>query len=82
MHIEKNVTDSILGTILDIKGKTKDNLTSLTYLVEMSLRPKLHTYMADNCSLNIQPNDTLETLQTNMGEENILKHDPLDLEVC
>jgi hypothetical protein len=26
MHIEKNVMDNILGTILDIKGKKKDNL--------------------------------------------------------
>jgi hypothetical protein len=28
MHIEKNVMDNILGTILDIKGKTKDNLAT------------------------------------------------------
>jgi hypothetical protein len=25
MHIEKNVVDNILGTLLDMKGKTKDN---------------------------------------------------------
>jgi hypothetical protein len=24
MHVEKNVCDNILGTLLDIKGKTKD----------------------------------------------------------
>jgi hypothetical protein len=28
MHIEKNVMNNILGTILDIKGKTKDNLAA------------------------------------------------------
>jgi len=28
MHIEKNVMDNILGTILDIKGKAKDNLAA------------------------------------------------------
>lgn len=28
MHIEKNVMDNKLGTILDIKGKTKDNLAA------------------------------------------------------
>jgi hypothetical protein len=28
MQIEKNVMDNILGTILDIKGKTKDNLAA------------------------------------------------------
>lgn len=28
MHIEKNVCATILGTLLSIKGKTKDNLNS------------------------------------------------------
>jgi hypothetical protein len=35
MHIEKNVMDNILGTILDIKGKTKDNLAARLDLQEM-----------------------------------------------
>lgn len=26
MHIEKNVCDKIIGTLLDIEGKSKDNL--------------------------------------------------------
>ena len=26
MHIEKNVCDNVLGTLLNIKGKTKDNI--------------------------------------------------------
>jgi hypothetical protein len=37
MHIEKNVMDNILGTILDIKGKTKDNLAARLDLQEMGL---------------------------------------------
>jgi hypothetical protein len=41
-------------------------------------RNRRHTF---KYSLNIQPNDTPETIRTRMGEENILKHDPLDLEV-
>lgn len=44
MHIEKNVMDNILGTILDIKGKTKDNLAARLDLQEMGLRPKLHPF--------------------------------------
>jgi hypothetical protein len=40
MHIEKNMMDNILGTILDIKGKTKDDLATRTDLQEMGLRPK------------------------------------------
>jgi hypothetical protein len=48
MHIEKNVMDNILGTILDIKGKTKDNLVARLDLQEMGLRPKLHPFTAAN----------------------------------
>jgi hypothetical protein len=46
MHIEKNVTNNILDTILDIKGKTKDNLPARQDLKEIGLRPKLHPFMA------------------------------------
>jgi hypothetical protein len=48
MHIEKNVIDNILGTILDRKGKTKDNLAARLDLQEMRLRPKLHLFTAAN----------------------------------
>jgi len=48
MHIDKNVMDNILGTILDIKGKTKDNLAARLDLQEMGLRPKLHPFTATN----------------------------------
>jgi hypothetical protein len=48
MYIEKNVMDNILGTILDIKGKTKDNLAARLDLQEMGLRSKLHPFIATN----------------------------------
>jgi len=48
MHIEKNVMDNILGTILDIKGKTKDNLAARLDLQELKLRSKLHPFTAAN----------------------------------
>jgi len=48
MHIEKNVKDNILSTILDIRGKTEDDLAAQTDLVEMSLRPKLHPFTTDD----------------------------------
>jgi hypothetical protein len=47
MHIEKNVM-VILGTILDIKGKTNDNLAARLDLQEMGLRPKLHQFTVAN----------------------------------
>ena len=41
MHIEKNVCDSIIGTLLNIPGKTKDSLTSCLDLVEIRVKPEL-----------------------------------------
>ena len=41
MHVEKNVCDSVIGTLLDIKGKTKDGLNARLDLVDMGIREKL-----------------------------------------
>jgi len=41
MHVEKNVCDSIVGTLLDIKGKTKDGLNARLDLAEMGIRQQL-----------------------------------------
>jgi hypothetical protein len=48
IYIEKNVMDNILDTILNIKGKTKDNLAARLDLQEMGLRSKLHPFTAAN----------------------------------
>jgi hypothetical protein len=48
MHIEKNVMDNMLGTILDIPRKTKDDLAVRTDLMEMGLRHKLHPFTVDD----------------------------------
>jgi hypothetical protein len=55
MHIEKNVTNNILGTILDLKRKTNDNLAARLDLQEMGLRPKLHPFTAANGKTYILP---------------------------
>ncbi|CAH9081963.1 unnamed protein product, partial [Cuscuta epithymum] len=41
MHVEKNVCDSIIGTLLNIPGKTKDGLNSRLDLVQMGIREEL-----------------------------------------
>ncbi|KAA0048234.1 hypothetical protein E5676_scaffold265G001660 [Cucumis melo var. makuwa] len=41
MHIEKNVCMNIVGTLLDIPGKSKDGMNSRLDLVEMNIRPEL-----------------------------------------
>jgi hypothetical protein len=55
MHIEKNVMDNILRTLLDIKGKSKDNLQARQDLQEMGLRPKLHPYIGDDGRTYLPP---------------------------
>ena len=42
MHIEKNVCDSLIGTLLDIPGKTKDTLQARNDLKCLKIRQDLH----------------------------------------
>eukprot|EP00256_Glycine_max_P065499 XP_025980094.1 uncharacterized protein LOC100817331 [Glycine max] len=42
MHVEKNVCDSLIGTLLNIKGKTKDGFKCRQDLVDMGIRQVLH----------------------------------------
>ncbi|KAK2652615.1 hypothetical protein Ddye_012471 [Dipteronia dyeriana] len=42
MHIEKNVRDSVLGTLMNIDGKTKDTYKTRLDLKQMGIRPELH----------------------------------------
>lgn len=42
MPIEKNISESVLGTLLDIEGKTKDTLKSRLDLQEMKIKKSLH----------------------------------------
>ena len=41
MHIEKNVFESVIGTLLNIKGKSKDGLKAREDMVEMGIRTEL-----------------------------------------
>ncbi|WCJ29244.1 hypothetical protein M5689_010890 [Euphorbia peplus] len=42
MHTEKNICDNIIGTLLDIEGKTKDGLNARRDLKELGIRSDLH----------------------------------------
>lgn len=45
MHIEKNICDNVIGMLLNIDGKTKDNEKARFDLKVMCIRPKLnHVY--------------------------------------
>ena len=41
MHIKKNICDSIIGTLLNIEGKTKDTLKSRIDLTHLGIRKDL-----------------------------------------
>ncbi|XP_073120201.1 uncharacterized protein [Henckelia pumila] len=47
MHIEKKVCESLLGTLLDIPGKTKDGIAARLDLAEMNLRTDLAPVMGE-----------------------------------
>ncbi|GKC72538.1 hypothetical protein Tco_1118421 [Tanacetum coccineum] len=42
MHIEKNVFDNLIGTLLNLDGKTKDNENARKDLMEIGIRHELH----------------------------------------
>ena len=42
MHIEKNVADNIIGMLLSLKGKTKDNPEARLDLQSMGIWSALH----------------------------------------
>src|SRR5438105_210412 len=47
MHVEKNVCDSLIGILLDIRGQTKDTLETHKDLQAMELRNELHPIVLD-----------------------------------
>ena len=48
MHNEKNVFDNVFNTVLNVKGKTKDDLNSRRDIEEICRRPELHMKPSDN----------------------------------
>ena len=55
-HVEKNVCDSVIGTLLNVKEKTKDGVKARQDLAKMGIRSKLHpqpigrrTYLPPTC---------------------------------
>jgi hypothetical protein len=47
MHVEKNICYSLIGTMLNMKGKTKDHENARADLEEMGLRLELHVKDTD-----------------------------------
>jgi len=56
MHIEKNVCDNLIGTLLNIKGKTNDGVNARLDLIKMNILEELtprelgkRTYLLATC---------------------------------
>ncbi|XP_012828525.1 PREDICTED: uncharacterized protein LOC105949753 [Erythranthe guttata] len=52
MHIEKNICDNVMGTILDIDGKTKDTEKARLDLEDMGIRSELHIRSLEGAKAN------------------------------
>ncbi|KAL0537434.1 hypothetical protein IC582_026412 [Cucumis melo] len=48
MHIEKNVCDNLIGTLLNIEGKTKDTTNARLDLQDLKIRKDLHLVEVGN----------------------------------
>ena len=48
MHIEKNICDNIVGTLLNINGKSKNNFNSCLNLLVMGIKDQLHPIQRRN----------------------------------
>jgi len=65
MHVEKNVCDSIIGTLLNIKGKTKDEINArkdwLKWVFSWSYN---HNFMVNEltCHQHVIPYQNLKRL--------------------
>ncbi|KAI5343771.1 hypothetical protein L3X38_011647 [Prunus dulcis] len=50
MHIEKNVCNSIFGTLLEIPGKNKDGIAALLDLLNMGVKTDLQPKYGERCT--------------------------------
>nr|XP_025876510.1 uncharacterized protein LOC107279079 isoform X1 [Oryza sativa Japonica Group]XP_025876511.1 uncharacterized protein LOC107279079 isoform X1 [Oryza sativa Japonica Group] len=55
MHIEKNVCDNIYGILLNLEGKSKDNLQVRLDLKEMNIRGELHPQQRTSSKFYLPP---------------------------
>ncbi|TYK29077.1 CACTA en-spm transposon protein [Cucumis melo var. makuwa] len=63
MHIEKNVCDNLVGTLLNIEGKTKDTTNARLDLQDLKIRKDLHLVEAGNRLVKPHVSYTLTTIE-------------------
>lgn len=55
MHIEKNACDNVVDTLLNIEGKSKDNLKGRLDLVDIGIRSELHPQISEGGKSKLPP---------------------------
>jgi hypothetical protein len=55
MHVEKNVCENILCTLLNVPGKTKDTHNATLDLFDMGIKHHLHLQEKGNNSVSAPP---------------------------
>ncbi|XP_028097569.1 uncharacterized protein LOC114297356 [Camellia sinensis] len=73
MHIEKNICDSLLGTLLNIDGKNKDTDKARLDLEDMRIRKELHLIRHANGSFEKPPAFYTLSLAERQGFYDFLK---------
>ena len=53
MHIEKNVCDNFVGTLLNLDHKSKDNMKARLDLIDMGIRPELYPTMDSSGKMHL-----------------------------
>ncbi|GJU50249.1 hypothetical protein Tco_1219804 [Tanacetum coccineum] len=48
MHVEKNVAESLVGTLINVSGKTKDGVNARLDLAELGVKPELFTMQEED----------------------------------
>nr|KAJ0206645.1 hypothetical protein LSAT_V11C500290410 [Lactuca sativa] len=66
MHVEKNVGESLVGTMLNIPGKTKDGLQARLDLAHFGLKPELQVHIEGNKTTLPAASYTLKTEEKTM----------------
>lgn len=59
MHIEKNICDSLVGTLMNIKGKTKYTVKARLDLEDLNIKKELHLKLEGNKLLKPHASYTL-----------------------
>jgi hypothetical protein len=66
MHVQKNVFKSLIGTLLDMKGKTKEGLNSCIDMVQLDIKKNFTLFFKKMESTTSRQQVTTSTMMRNM----------------